>query len=329
MRIESPVPSTRAAAPANKLTVAEFNVENFFPAGDTGSGDGAAPTPAEYATKLAKVAHAITDELHSPDIVSLEEVGNPQALKDLMSITGLGAAGYAWAELPTNDQRHIDVAFLYRTDRVHLDALRQLTPAMPAGVPQPRGQLDPTRLFARPPLVADFSLTGGSQAAAGAQQIEFVANHLMSKRGGAETELFRSAQAKYLAGYVDAQRAAQPNKSMVVLGDLNTGYGEQPYETLATAADGSARLYDTPTLGLPVADRYTYVFRGQHDMLDHVLVTPDLKDSVTSVVIPHFDTDDWNPTTHAPGHRADASTAAGVSDHDPILTTLSLPNHAW
>lgn len=316
----APLPAPRAG----QVTIAQFNVENLFPPGDSSGGADLNPTPEQYAIKLAKLTHAIVDELHAPDILAVEEVGNPQALADLLKGAELVKLGYRSVEMPTNDKRHINVAVLYRGDRVQFDGASQLTPDVPKGMKKPYGQIDGDKLFARPPLVADFTITGAGQAAEGARQIELVVNHLMAKRGGEKgTDPFRNAQADHLAGYVDAQRAAHPERGMIVMGDLNTAYGDDAYKRLEQAKDGANRLFDTPALKLPAADRYTYVYKGEHDMLDHVMVTPDLKSSVSKVEIPHFNTNDpWDAGKHGRAHEDDPSSAAGVSDHDPILTTI-------
>jgi predicted extracellular nuclease len=316
-------PTAKADAGALPFTVAQFNAENFFPAGDNSGGTN--PTPEGYATKLKKLELAITGELHSPDVIALEEIGNPQALADLLSKTSLGAAGYKALDLPSNDKRHIGVALLYQSNKVALDGVSQLTPnADPkANLPKAGGQVDPDKLFARPPLVANFTVTGAGQAADGAHQVQLVVNHWLARLGGPSSAPRRDAEASFLAGYVDAQRAATPTRGVIVLGDLNSGYGDSSYELLAGAGD-KTRMYDAPKLGVADADRYTYMYHGQPDMLDHMLMTPDLKPAVQSVQISHFNTRDWSDDLHAPAHRDDPTTAAGVSDHDPILTTFDL-----
>jgi predicted extracellular nuclease len=145
-----------------------------------------------------------------------------------------------------------------------------------------------------------------------------IANHWLAKLGGPMADPRRNEQGAFIGGLVDASRAAAPNRPVVALGDFNSGYGEQAYEHVAQHDDGSTRMQDTPVLGVADADRYTYLFHGQPDMLDHMLVTPDLGSAMTSAAIPHFDSADQFQ------HENDPTVAAGVSDHDPIVASFDL-----
>lgn len=327
----SAVTTPAAAAPPvdGKLTVAQFNVENLFPPGDTSGGKDLNPTPEQYQTKLTKLALAITDKLGSPDVIAVEEVGNERCLPDLLKMTNLGKEGYKALYLPTNDKRHINVGLLYRESaELHFDGARELNPLADKGLPPAGGQIDLDQLFARPPLVADFTVTGVSQAAAGAaavqpRKVEIVVNHFMSKLGNSGGPR-RKAQGAFVGGFVDAQRAADPNRSVIVTGDLNSYTGEPGYKQIANYRNGKPRMYDAPEVGVKKEDRYTYVYKGQPGMLDHMLVTPELKDSIDTVSIPHFNTSAWDEKTHTRHHQDDASIADGVSDHDPMVASFDI-----
>lgn len=307
----------------NQITVAAFNVENFFPPGQ--NKDARVPvTPLQYEIKLKKLERAIRDELHTPDLISLEEVGSQKSLDDLISQTGLGTLGYKTVMLPTNDRRGINVALMYNSKRITVDSARQVNTPTPANtVPgSPSGSVDPSLLFARPPLVVDVSLRGAAQAVEGVGQLELVLNHFVAKLGGPKTDPRRNAQGAFIGGLIDAARAAVPNRGVIALGDFNTNPGEAAFTAITTGPGGAKRVTDAPELKLKPAERYTYKYHGAPDMLDHMFVTPDLAKTLTSVVIPHFDSDDNDQ------HTNDASVANGVSDHDPILATFTLPTPA-
>ena len=170
-------------------------------------------------------------------------------------------------------------------------------------------------MVVRPQLV---TLTGALQAAVGVSQITMIANHFKSKLGGAKPEPRRQAQGAFVGDMVDQRRAANPSVPVIVLGDLNASYQDGAFQKLATRADGSQRLADMP-MRLDAADRYTYSYRGSHDMLDHLLVTPELEAAATSVHIPHF-----NTPKDAPKRAGDATVPDGVSDHDPIVVDFDL-----
>jgi len=125
---------TSLTGDSHELTVATFNVENLDP------GDGAA--------RFTALANAIANNLHSPDIISIEEMqdNNGAAAGDDSSPTGTDAsttwqmlvdalnsatgAHYQWVdEAPVYNAEggeqsgNIRVGFLYNTDRVQLGDL--------------------------------------------------------------------------------------------------------------------------------------------------------------------------------------------------------------
>jgi predicted extracellular nuclease len=322
----------QASAP---FTVGQFNVENFFPVG-ANKAAGVPVSPEQYRAKLAKLALAIDGELHNPDVLALEEIGNKRVIDDLLAMPALAAQGYQTVMLPTNDKRGINVALLYKPSVVTLDAARQENPpALPkpgrtrshgnhgsnGGDRSAGGNIDPTKLFARPPLVVDVTVRGAAQLGAPdapGHKVELIVNHFLSKLGGSKSDARREAQAKFVGGLVDSARASDAARGVIVLGDLNTEYGDQAYRDVITGANGVQRVEDVPVLGLPEADRYTGVYRGAHDMLDHMMVTPDLGAALTTARIPHFDSGD----DHA--HALDTTRPDGVSDHDPILASFDL-----
>jgi len=81
----------------------------------------------------------------------------------------------------------------------------------------------------------------------------------------------RLAQARVLADFVRRLAEADPEAGIAVLGDFNDG-GESA--TLALRAE--AGLADL-ALTLPPEERYSYVFEGVAQDLDHVLVNDVLR----------------------------------------------------
>lgn len=309
-------PREAGASAAALFRVGTFNVENYFDTVDTPGFDDEVPSAADYSTKVSKLSKAIADKFGGADVIALEEVENQRVIDDLLARPELKGLGYRSVIMPTNDRRGINVAMIYRPT-VEVTGVEQFNPKveMPDGG---RGQVDPSRLYARAPLVVDMRWTGAGQAIDGARDLTVIANHFKSKLGGSGPEPRRQAQGEMLGGLVDARRAAQPNRAVIVLGDLNATYEDGAFRKLASRADGSKRLFDTP-LTLPDADRYTYRYRGRPDMLDHLLVTPDLQAVHVATSIPHF-----NSAPDAGKYRRDPKVPQGSSDHDPIISTFDL-----
>jgi len=68
---------------------------------------------------------------------------------------------------------------------------------------------------------------------------------------------------------------------------------------------------------LPDEERYNYIYLGESQVLDHILVTPSLFDLLKKVEILHVNAD------YAPAIPDDPSPLR-KSDHDPVITIFSL-----
>jgi len=88
---------------------------------------------------------------------------------------------------------------------------------------------------------------------------------------------------------------------VVVLGDVN----DFEFSETADLLVGSGELVDLPRT-LPDAERYTYVFEGNSQVLDHILISPGLASR-------KYDYD----VVHVNSEYADQ-----VSDHDPQVVRL-------
>jgi predicted extracellular nuclease len=277
-----------------ELAIATYNVENL--------------DPGDPASKFERLAQGVVDNLESPDIVALEEIqdnngpindGTVAADKTLdMFTTAIVAAGgpqYSWREIdPINladggePGGNIRVAFLFNPARVSFvdrpggDATTAVQ-VLQGSNKKPRlsispGRIDPTSSAwqdSRKPLVGEFVFND--------KTVFVVANHFNSKGGdqplfgryqppARSSEVQRVQQAGEVRAFVDSIRAADSNANVVVLGDLND-FEFSP--ALTTLTDGGL-LTDLVTT-LPADERYSYVFEGNSQTLDHVLVRGRMK----------------------------------------------------
>jgi predicted extracellular nuclease len=170
------------------------------------------------------------------------------------------------------------------------------------------GRVDPGNsawASSRKPLVTEFTVDG--------QQLIVIANHFNSK-GGDEplygpnqppnnvSEVQRLQQAQVLGSFVAGLLAINPHANIVVTGDLNDF---QFADTLAPlAAAGLTNMTNT----LAANERYTYAYQGNLQTLDHMWVSGNLLANGGAL----YD------VVHANAEFFDQ-----VSDHDPILLTLS------
>jgi len=116
-----------------------YNVENlFFPGDDsTASDDDFTPdgvrrwTYTRYRTKLTALARVIVaaGEWEPPDVVGLCEVEEATVLEDLVQHPVLEAYNYSFIHKQSKDHRGMDVACLYRENRVRLVEWSAHTPS--------------------------------------------------------------------------------------------------------------------------------------------------------------------------------------------------------
>lgn len=291
-----------AAADPAKLALASYNVENLA---------GNAPQ-----AKFDGLAGQIVTHLGAPDIVAVQEmqdnngatnngvVAAEQSFGRLIdAIAAAGGPSYQYASIdPVNNAdggapgANIRVGFLYDPTRVSFVDMARVDPANAAWSDS------------RKPLAATFQFNG--------QAVVIIANHLSSK-GGDEplfgrfqaptlnSETQRLEQADVLADFVAALRAGDPDVKVVLLGDLNDFQFSAPLGVLEAA--GLANL----TESLPENERYSYVYDGNSQALDHILVSLNLLPGAEYDVL------------HLNSEFA-AADPARVSDHDPLLVYLSV-----
>jgi predicted extracellular nuclease len=318
----NPTRETTSISPEEKqLTVATYNVENL--------------EIQTYPERLAQLAQDIVLNLGSPDILALQEVQDDDGMVDslvtsadvtlaalLEAIRQAGGPEYAW--LSIDPERNADGGLeggnirnvlLYRTDR-GLDPTSapagDATSAVQVLVSddKPQLSLNPGRISpssyafrdSRKPLAAQFNFRG--------EDIFIIANHLNSKgEDGALygdiqpplllSETQRIQQANIIHDFVLQILAVDPQASIVVLGDLNDFPWSEPVQTLA--GKQLKNLMDH----LPENERYTYIFEGNAEVLDHILVSQSLAEKMVYFDIVHINTE------ILPRER--------LSDHDPII----------
>jgi len=297
--VEGPVPQLEQPGP-NEFSVATFNVENFFDSQDPHlPGDPPKPRRSEYERKRDQIVETVV-ALGAPTVVGLQEVENVGVLEDVAAQPALAGYGYQAALIEGPSSRDIDVGFLVRGDRATLEGVGQYQA--------------PEGLFSRPPLMITVTL---HTASAGDVTVYGIVNHFISKSGGeALTEPRRVMEAEWNGHLVDQILAADPDAYVVVLGDLNDYYDSAPLRALTEGHTPGGQLVNV--LGaLPPEERYSYIFQGVSQLLDHVLVTPALADGCVRVDVLHINADypPSDPEDPSPRH---------CSDHDPVVAVFEL-----
>jgi predicted extracellular nuclease len=271
----------------NTISIATFNVENLFDFQEPHPSDPPLPSLAEYKHKLSKTAEAIR-AMGAPAVIGVQEVENIDVLEDLVEQDAILEFDYQPFLVEGTDSRGIDVAYLVRGD--------QATVENAVALPAPEG------LTSRPPLLITVTLQ-----LADAPTLYLLNNHFTSMSGGEKpTESRRNAQALWNLTMVERILASEPDAYVVVMGDLNSFYDSLPLDSLRDG--GLEHIYQLVEPDIP----YTYIYEGECENLDHILVTPSLYEHLVGVEAFHINAD-------YPLPAADDASPMRVSDHDPLI----------
>lgn len=246
---------------------------------------------------------------------------------------------------------NIRVGFLYNTNRVQLGDLaadatieqrRTFTDRIGDGVrdagdrighddSQIAGQINAADWTnTRKSLLGQFSFAGND--------VYVAANHLPSKGGSGEFWQLdqnidngqptnagwakRNAIAEDVWHMLDTIQSASSDNRIVAGGDWNEFYFNRAMEAATgyvdangTARDGGARFDNLTVTELTEAERYTYMFDGRSQAIDHVIVDQQLG-AVASYDVVHINT----------GYNNRGGTNPALSDHDPALAQFDFRN---
>ncbi|MFD4610326.1 lamin tail domain-containing protein [Streptomyces sp. NPDC058440] len=311
-------PEVTSEAKSNEVTIGTYNVQNL--------------APSDPQSKFDRLGHNLVTNLRAPAIVGVEEIqdnsgaiddGTVDSDKTLAKLTdAIVAAGgprYEYRQInPVNDKDggqpggNIRTVFLFDPKRVtfvdrpggdSLTAVDVVGKGSDTHLSVSPGRIAPTDEAwnsSRKPLVGEF-LTKNNK------KIFVIANHLNSKGGDQNvagriqepvrsSEIQRNKQATLENAFVKKLEAADPKALIVSLGDYNDYQFSSAMKTLTGDGKQLTDLVNT----LPADERYSYVFQGNSQVLDHMMVNPSMLNHVTYDVV------------HINSEFADQ-----VSDHDP------------
>lgn len=312
-----PAPGWPAAA-AHEFTVATLNAYDFFdPVNDPMTGD-AVQSLRNYETQKSKLAHTIA-QAGCPLLVALQEVENEQVLQELAAVL-MAEHGCAYSTHLEEglDERGIDVAVLAAVDRVIVESVTQYQDCTAYLTGLGRGACPDglQRLYSRPPLVVTATVQHEALPQM-TRRVVLVANHLKSKlstEGDPESAQWRRLQAESLARLAHSLASGEPEASLMVLGDLNDFEDSLPLDVLY-----ATNLLTNTWYTLAPEERYSYIYNGVSQALDHILISPDLAPLLKGA-FPLRVNADWPYLPYA----NDAALPARASDHDLVAATFLL-----
>jgi hypothetical protein len=343
----NPRPVTPELTPGD-LTIASFNVLNYFTTIDTGawicgpSGNmecRGADTPEELIRQRAKILAALSGI--DADIFGIMEIENDRPLGEGES------PDYAVADLVAGlNETYGEGTFAYiATGAIGTDAIKQAIIYKPAAVtPVGTFKLLTTAVDSRfidtlnrPVLAQVFedNFTGETFVVA--------VNHLKSKgsacpndpdllNGQGNCNLTRKAAAEALVDWL-ANTAYFPDvENALIIGDLNSYDHEDPIDMIKLGADDTADTdddYSDMMAELRGEDAYGYVYDGQIGYLDYALANASLVERIVDVNFWHINADEPDLIDYDMTFKQDAQDelyapdAYRSSDHDPVVISLS------
>jgi predicted extracellular nuclease len=312
---------------ANEFTVGGFNIENFD----------------NNPTQRQKAALAIRDVMRLPDIIGMVEIFELSGLQALATeinaiSTGVNYQAYLIEGNGTSGDADQDVGFLIDTNRVAVNSVTQRNATETYMNPN-NGQQE--LLNDRPPLVlsANVRPTGANVP------VYVVVNHLRSfidieqvAGEGPRVRAKRKAQAESLAALLQELQTNNPGTSVISVGDYNAYQFSDGYtDPIATikgnptpddqiVVDASPDLVNPNYFNLvdelPAEQRYSFMFEGTPQALDHVIVNTTAHSRKTRFAIARNNAD--FPEVPAADYASNTARPERNSDHDMPVAFFSL-----
>lgn len=304
----------------DRVTVATYNVLNLN------------PLP-KNEDRMERIGRQIAERLNAPDIVALQEIQDEngtrggeenretdatETLRALAeAVESAGGPTYEFVDVAPEPNTsggvpggNVRNAFLYDPERVERVEVVSLSPRELREV----GTREPGAFEGgRDPLAVTFSANG--------RLFTVVNNHFTSRAGSTPVfgaihpfvqagEEDREAQSRTMHDWVIHRLEERPEVPVLVAGDLNTfEFTDDLSRILPGEGDGA--ILTNLLRQVPEDERYTYIFEGNSQALDHIFVSRDVADGARVDVV-HVN------TIFSYGGRAS-------SDHDPVVASVPLP----
>lgn len=337
-KVKSAVPGIPAKE--REVLVSSFNLENFFD--DEKNSENVEEEIIKpkniFEGRLNKASMIIRNYMMTPDVIGIIEVENLKVLKKLADKINADAIAEkqvnpeyeAYLE-EGNDVRGIDVGILVRKSKVKVVEVKQL--GKDAVFTAPDKQSYP--LFDRPSLLAKLEYADTKLGKP--FEFTFVINHLKSYSGiddektGSRTRLKKRLQAEWLATFVAERAKTNAAERLILSGDFNAYQFNDGYNDVIGILKGKPDVNALEPSKTPIntglfnlvdyiqaSQKYSYVFAGNAQTIDHVLVNQAASDRSLKFGYVRVDAD--FPLVY----YNDASRPERLSDHDPAMLYLSL-----
>jgi predicted extracellular nuclease len=196
-----------------------------------------------------------------PEIIGISEVENSLLIERLTRRSPLAKFSYDYVHRESRDERGIDVALLYRTDRVRVIA---------------------TDFFPALGRVNEFRATRDNLHAVlwidGLDTLDIIIVHWPSRYAGLpETKAVRMQASHTLRQYIDSLGQIRSERKIIVAGDFNDGPTDESVLGLCSLGrqDGKATISLVNVTETPAGSMVggSHKFQGQWYLFDQILVS--------------------------------------------------------
>jgi endonuclease/exonuclease/phosphatase family metal-dependent hydrolase len=305
----SPDPEPLREKYTDEFTVGSLNVLLLFSSAD------------DIDTRLEKLAIYIDDQMQLPDILALQEVGSLAVLEDLAYYIELRVPGTGYQAYFLSGNDDINLAYLVKPSIQNV-SIAQLG----ANEPFSLGG----SLHNRPPLLLQANLPTAPPTS-----VQVLNLHMRSLIGieGNNSFFVRNKRHQQAISVAEMVQNLQAQGNLIVLGDFNAfefsdGYVDVVNQIAGTSSLGAEysplSIVDPPLQKpiefLPSIERYSYVFEGNAQALDHCLIGNAEDMNITEFQYSRGNAD------YSIAYEDNASLAQSSSDHDGLVLYFTTDN---
>ncbi len=330
------ISAVKAPKPAaGEFTIAGFNIENFN----------------NNETQRKKAALAIKDALRLPDIIGTIEIfdlADLQALAaEIQTISGVVYEARLIEADGMDGDNDQDVGFLVKTSRIQIESVTRIELAGCDGTAANCNTFtdpntgQPALLNDRPPLVLRATV---DPAGLDPRPIIVIVNHTRSfidielvTDEGPRVRAKRKAQAEFLANLLQELQTDNPSTPIMSIGDYNAyqfndGYTD-PIATIKGTPTADEEVVVDASLdvvnpnfinltdGLPADQRYSFIFEGTPQAIDHFIINTVAQSYFKRYAIARNNSD----FPEGPTFADDATRPERCSDHDMPVAYFKFP----
>jgi hypothetical protein len=327
--------------------LASWNLQRFYDAHDDPTLDEPVLPAEAWQRRKGKFLQLFQHLAPLPQVLLMQEV-EASACQELAEELGKLAQArsgesYSCFFSPPQDGTGLGLGLLWTRGGPWVQVeVQELTPILQREkLANPDGSQSP--LFDRPPLFARLSLR---LAGSGPWEIALLGVHVRSMNGllstnagsagwpteGARVREKRARQAEALASWIEGFQGSHPQVPLLVMGDFNAfEFSDGVVDVVGTIAGHPSSQVVRPTADLvsrdllvltsqePAPQRYSYVYDGSAQALDHVLVSTHWPELGLEMRL-------WRPRVAAdwPEVWRASPGPMRLSDHDPLFLSLSV-----